>query len=91
MQELVLRGCEFESRKEIHNFLKENLNFPKYYGGNLSALYDVLTDICEDTKVILELEGVEDDQMLDYYEKIVEVMSDASQANMYFEFEYHEV
>ena len=90
MQNVILRGSEFESRKEIHDYLKENLGFPEYYGGNLSALYDVLTDICEDTRIVLELEDVEDEQMMDYLEKVAEVMSDAAQANMYLEFECEE-
>lgn len=90
MQKVTLRGCEFESKKEIHDYLKEVLNFPGYYGGNLSALYDVLTDICEDTKIVLELDGVEDEAMQDYLEKVAEVMSDAAQSNMYLEFECEE-
>lgn len=34
--------------KDGHDYLKEALNFPDYYGKNLDALYDCLTEIdCE--------------------------------------------
>ena len=35
-------------KKEGHDYLKEALNLPDYYGKNLDALYDCLTEIeCE--------------------------------------------
>ena len=37
--------------RAIHRILKETLGFPDYYGENLDALYDCLTDIREDTAV----------------------------------------
>lgn len=33
------------TKEELHQLLKEELNFPDYYGANLDALYDVLTDM----------------------------------------------
>lgn len=35
---------QFNSLKEFHLWLKEQCNFPEYYGCNLDALYDCLTD-----------------------------------------------
>lgn len=90
MQEVILNGYEFETRKEIHDYLKEKLNFPGYYRANLSALYDVLTDICEDTKIVLDICDMENEELLEYLEKVAEVMTDAAEANMYLEFEYKE-
>lgn len=86
MQEVILHGNEFESKKEIHDYLKESLCFPGYYGNNLSALYDVMTDICDDTRITLDMRDVKDEEMEDYLMKIAEVMSDASENNMYLEF-----
>ena len=40
-------------KKDGHNYLKEMLNFPDYYGKNLDALYDCLTDIGIDTEIRL--------------------------------------
>ena len=39
--------------EEGHNYLKEVLNFPDYYGKNLDALYDCLTEIGVETEIKL--------------------------------------
>ena len=39
------------SREEVHSYLKEKFAFPEYYGKNLDALYDCLTDIGRPTAV----------------------------------------
>lgn len=88
MQQVYLNGSEFESPQEVHEFLARELDFPEYYGGNLSALYDVLTDISDDTRIVVNLSGVEDDELLDTLERMVEVMTDAADENEYLEIEY---
>ena len=40
-------------KSEGHDYLKEALNFPDYYGKNLDALYDCLTEIGVETKIKL--------------------------------------
>ena len=37
---------------EIHEVLKRDLEFPYYYGGNLDALWDCLTDMLGDISII---------------------------------------
>ncbi len=39
------------TRREIHEYIAEKMAFPEYYGHNLDALYDCLTDIAEPTAV----------------------------------------
>lgn len=87
MQEVVIRGSEFESKKDFHDYMKKEMNFPDYYGSNLSALYDVLTDLCDDTRIVLELCETEDEEMLEFLEKVAEVITDAAEENTYLEFE----
>ncbi|MCR5451461.1 MAG: barstar family protein [Lachnospiraceae bacterium] len=41
--EFDLSGCF--SPDDIHGLIAEKLPLPEYYGGNLDALYDVLTEI----------------------------------------------
>lgn len=88
MQEIYIVGKEFDSGEELHEFLAKELDFPEFYGGNLSALYDMLTDICDDTRVEINLDDVEDDEMLDILERMAEVMSDAADENDYLEVVY---
>ena len=37
---------------EIHEVLKRDLEFPDYYGGDLDALWDCLTDMLGDISII---------------------------------------
>lgn len=39
--------------KEGHDYIKKVFNFPDYYGKNLDALYDCLTEIGIDYEVII--------------------------------------
>ena len=43
------------TRREIHEYIAEKMAFPEYYGHNLDALYDCLTDISEPTAVGLAI------------------------------------
>ncbi len=38
----ILNGSELTTRENLHNELKEKLNFPDHYGENLDALWDCL-------------------------------------------------
>ena len=44
MKLLLLDMNEMESEEAVHNYLMEKLAFPDYYGKNLDALSDMLTD-----------------------------------------------
>lgn len=37
------------TQEQVQDYLALTMEFPDYYGKNLDALYDCLTDICEDT------------------------------------------
>lgn len=45
MQVVFLDTREFTDKEASHAYLKEMLDFPDYYGNNLDALYDCLTDL----------------------------------------------
>lgn len=85
MQEVYINGKDFDTPKEVHEFLSEELNLPDYYGNNLSALYDVLTELSDDTRIILDLSEVEDENMIEMLERMAEVMTDAADENEYLE------
>lgn len=41
---VILDGQEMRDRKSAHDHLKTQLDFPDYYGRNLDALYDLLSE-----------------------------------------------
>ncbi len=44
MREIFLDGTYLCEKEKAHEYLKGKLDLPEYYGGNLDALYDCLTD-----------------------------------------------
>lgn len=49
----LIDGAVIETREQLHDTLAAQLSLPAYYGRNLDALYDCLTDIHEDTQLQL--------------------------------------
>ncbi|MGG3529074.1 barstar family protein [Bacillus pseudomycoides] len=43
METILLDGRKFTSKEMLHKILKDQLDFPDYYGENASALWDCLT------------------------------------------------
>lgn len=58
MVEVVLDGREIEAMGEVHDRFAQTLDFPEYYGRNLDALFDCLTDVREDVTVRLRCRKV---------------------------------
>ena len=53
MKTIKLEFKNIETMRALHIYLQYKLNLPAYYGKNLDALYDCLTDLAEDTKIIV--------------------------------------
>ena len=53
MRQIEIDGNAIFTSPDLHKTLAEALSFPEYYGNNLDALYDCLTEIDQDTLLIL--------------------------------------
>lgn len=53
MKRVLLDGCLLRTEAQVHEELARELGFPPWYGGNLDALYDCLTALCEECEVVL--------------------------------------
>ncbi len=80
MKNVTLDFSCLESQEEIHAILKETLEFPAYYGDNLDALYDCLTDISEDV-VITAYYTADGSPAAAYLKKVQQVFIDAEKEN----------
>jgi len=53
MIEIKLNGTKMVDKASTHNYLKENLGFPDFYGNNLDALWDCLSTDFSSKKIII--------------------------------------
>lgn len=66
-------------KEEGHDYLMEAFDFPDYYGKNLDALYDCLTEIGIETQIKITNKDLVDEDLL-------ETFIDACEDNNYLEF-----
>lgn len=50
---LIIDGSRIQTREEVHDLLARELQFPRWYGRNLDALHDCLTDLRQPVDIIL--------------------------------------
>lgn len=65
----------------VHYYLRDSLGFPEYYGMNLDALYDCLTEIGSDVTIVMPCEPRIQEAMGDYGLRLLSVFSDAAKYN----------
>ena len=76
MREVVLLGNKMQDSESAHVYLEEELNFPDYYGRNLDALYDCLTDL-RDIRIKIDVDGNQNE----YLSRILQTFEDAAEDN----------
>ena len=83
MKEIILDFKKFMTAKSAHRYIERQMDFQDYYGRNLDALYDCLTDISDHIKV-----KIINCDMLDHTDNsIVNVFWDAAEENELLEVE----
>lgn len=81
MKICVLDGEKIKDKKQLHDVLAEALNLPAWYGRNLDALYDCLTDIREELQIQLLQVPVLEKNLGRYAELLLKVLCAASREN----------
>lgn len=75
----VLDCGRMTSREDAHAYIAETLAFPAYYGNNLDALYDCLTDMRGD-EIILRNVSAAGRALGEYGDSMISVFVDACKA-----------
>ena len=78
---VILEGKAMTDRVSAHSHLAERLELPTYYGRNLDALYDVLTEIGKETEIVLTDPAAVVEQMGKYGEALLATMQEAAEEN----------
>ena len=81
MRKITLDIEKMRSLPMLHKYLHTKLALPEYYGANLDALYDCLTEIAEPTELVVP-KKVADEAYLGWYgQQFLQVLQDAAAAN----------
>lgn len=81
MRIIRLEGGAFLNREEWHRYLKESFSFPDYYGENLDALADVLSEISEETMIQVSDLELWQERLGDYFEAAWETICEGVEEN----------
>ncbi len=78
-REFELDCAQMTDRESAHEYIAKTLEFPDYYGKNLDALFDCLTDMGECSIVFTNLDALE--MLGDYSGALLAVFEEAEQVN----------
>ena len=79
MEEKMIDCARIHSREDLHAVFREALTFPEWYGNNLDALYDCLTE-CSGKVRLLDWE-IAEARLGDYGKKAKKVIAAAALRN----------
>lgn len=81
MKICILDGEAVTDKDRLHDVLSESLQLPDWYGRNLDALYDCLTDMQEETQIhLLQISALEVN-LGRYAKALLKVLRDAAEDN----------
>ena len=84
---ILLDARSLREKTAAHRYLKEALGLPEYYGCNLDALYDCLTDLGKKEIQFVNL----DDAGEGYFSNVLSVFQEAQAENprlhLYYDFD----
>lgn len=85
MQEITVRVDRVYSPEGLHRLLEKQLHFPDYYGRNLDALWDMLGEIQEPTRIYWYGQAALAEHLGDYGVRVWQLMLLAAAENQNLE------
>ena len=81
MNIVVLDGRKMTDRETAHLYLQKKLNLPDYYGKNLDALYDCLTETGRPVQIIVSYVAEMQDNLRRYADGLLNTLEAAGEKN----------
>ena len=78
---VILNGRDMSSREAAHDHLAKQLCLPAYYGRNLDALYDLLTEKGSGMLLVLEHSSEMTAALGSYGTRLLQTLLDAAKEN----------
>ena len=74
---VILDALKLQDKEQAHKYLCEAMKFPDYYGGNLDALHDCLSELDDVQVEFVNTEKVSGG----YFSKVKQVFMDSTEEN----------
>lgn len=81
MKKITLDLAHMQSVPALQNYLRSVLALPVYYGANLDALYDCLTELDAATELVVPAVIADEAHLGWYGEQLLQVLQDAAEEN----------
>jgi ribonuclease inhibitor len=81
MRKAIIDGELMIDREALHDALARQLDLPDWYGRNLDALFDCLTDIHEDATIVLRDLTALEQHLGNYVGNLLRVLCQAAAEN----------
>lgn len=87
MRQIILDASHMTDRQITHEYIADQFQFPDYYGHNLDAFHDMLTEIFEPTLIKIEHSEQLETQLGDYGLILLDVLRDSAIENLHLKLE----
>jgi len=81
MKRVIVDLTHIKTPRGMHAYMAYIMDFPSYYGRNLDALYDMLTEISEPTQMIIRRPAELSVEMKTLFPRLSLVLHDAQTEN----------
>ena len=81
MQVQILYGNEIHSKEQLHELLIQRLPLPAYYGKNLDALHDCLTELSSPLELYIYDVDILCNNLGNYGKQLLNVLEDCQKEN----------
>ncbi|MBQ6431406.1 MAG: barstar family protein [Oscillospiraceae bacterium] len=81
MIELKLDAVNAATRSALHDVFAQTLSLPEWYGRNLDALHDCLTEQCEDVRITVAAEELIGTLGERYVRQLLRLLRDCAEEN----------
>lgn len=90
IETIILDGGQMLNRRAAHDHLAQQLELPEYYGRNLDALYDLLTERGTPTRLVVRQRETLLSWLGRYGAALCQTLEDAARANPSLEVRFSE-
>jgi len=81
MRQVIIDGAAIADRPALHQALAQALALPEWYGNNLDALFDCLSEVSEDTEIGIANFDVLEEALGSYARSLRRVLRRAAEEN----------